>query len=237
MLNIVIVDDCAKDRYLLSNFIKTWANERSIDVRVSEYESGDAVLSQEKEAFLGTDAVFLDISMTGTDGLETAQIICQMYPELPKIFYSSLMEYVYKGYMVNAVRFIVKTAPDLREQVYECMGHIFALHGEKCEQQHEIITKFGERVVLRYSEVICITAAKNYTEIHMRERQILQRKSMRVLTNELPPQFVRCSRSAFVNVRHVRKIVRNTLVLSNGETLQIGDSYFSAFMEDYLKMQ
>lgn len=236
-MRIALVDDSTIDRIKITNVLRKWANERSIDLILIDFSSGDRFLDVIDSDPGFCDACFLDISMHGKNGIEVAQILCEKHSDLVKVFYSSIVEYIYKGYMVNAARYIVKTAPDCEEQLYECMGYLLSLYNEKHSSKVEIITKYGSREFISYNDVQYITSSKNYSELHFSDNVITQRRSLVSLENDLPPQFVRCSRTVIVNVRHIVKLARNSITVTHGDVLPIGEKFSSSFMEKYIELQ
>ena len=71
MLRIAVCDDVSEYRQELTGCIKSWSEKRDIPVRVAQFASGEEVLfALESEGDF--DAVFMDASLGGMNGMETA---------------------------------------------------------------------------------------------------------------------------------------------------------------------
>ena len=68
------------------------------------------------------DIIFLDINLTGIDGIKTARRIREIYPDVPIVFITAYINYALDGYKVRANRFLVKE--DLEHTFPECMDDI-----------------------------------------------------------------------------------------------------------------
>ena len=82
LLRIAIVDDLPQDAERLQQALTAEGQTNII-----RYESGDALLSAISPEQL--DALFLDICMEGTNGIDTARKLREQAPTLPIVFVTS----------------------------------------------------------------------------------------------------------------------------------------------------
>ena len=94
LLRIAIVDDLPQDAERLQQALTAEGQTNII-----RYESGDALLSAISPEQL--DALFLDICMEGTNGIDTARKLREQAPTLPIVFVTSSKEYVWQSFPVH----------------------------------------------------------------------------------------------------------------------------------------
>ena len=114
MLRIGICDDDSEARFLLKTSLERIAEARSIDILVYEFSSGENTLKWLKTRAGETDVLFLDIEMDGMDGMSTARKIRETDNSLVIIFVTGYSDYVFDGYSVNALDYIMKPADENR---------------------------------------------------------------------------------------------------------------------------
>ncbi len=131
-MNIAICDDEANIRI----YIKRMIEKQDVSCRVMEFSSGEELLrfwAQGSREQL--DILFLDISMDGIDGMETAEQIRDwkeergepLWGSLPLlIFVTGYPEYMPKAFSVNAFQYLVKP---IDEKEFE---DVFALAVREC---------------------------------------------------------------------------------------------------------
>ncbi len=118
-MNIVICDD---ERYfvdLLELRLKKYAAGKDIGLNLQKCYSAQSLLSLD---LMGCDAVFLDIDMPGTNGMEAAQALRKRYPKLILVFVTGWIQYAPAGYRVNAFRYLLKERLD--DELDSCMDEL-----------------------------------------------------------------------------------------------------------------
>ena len=133
-MNIVICDD---ERYfvgLLELKLKKYAAGKDIDLNLQKCYSAQSLLSLE---LLGCDAVFLDIDMPGTNGMEATQALRKRYPKLILVFVTGWIQYAPAGYRVNAFRYLLKERLD--DELDRCMDELV----EKLHEEAEVVSIHG----------------------------------------------------------------------------------------------
>ena len=101
LLRIAIVDDLPQDAERLQQALTAEGQTNII-----RYESGDALLSAISPEQL--DALFLDICMEGTNGIDTARKLREQAPTLPIVFVTSSKEYVWQSFPVHPFDYLLK---------------------------------------------------------------------------------------------------------------------------------
>ncbi len=150
-MNIAVCDDEENIRCLIKKLIE----KQSKDCQIMEFSSGRELLhfwrQKDREQI---DILFLDISMDGADGMETAEQIRDWKVEkneplwggLPLlIFVTGYPEYMPKAFSVNAFQYLVKPIDErefedaLKKALRECRY----LEAKKNTEPREILIRNG----------------------------------------------------------------------------------------------
>lgn len=150
LLRIAIVDDLPQDAERLQQALTAEGQTNII-----RYESGDALLSAISPEQL--DALFLDICMEGTNGIDTARKLREQAPTLPIVFVTSSKEYVWQSFPVHPFDYLLKPFEQARiRQLLDDLLRILQ-HPEP-----EIEVRFA-RKLMRRRTARCITRWRRTT--------------------------------------------------------------------------
>lgn len=105
MIKIAICDDEPMAVRDLSNLINMYAGERHLKIHIDSYTSGEEFLADMSGHSESPDIAFLDIKMQKINGIEAAKIIRETNETMSIIFISSLGEYVFDAFDVEAKGF------------------------------------------------------------------------------------------------------------------------------------
>jgi two-component system LytT family response regulator len=99
--------------------------------------------------------------------------------------------------------------------------------GRKRYLTHLTVRKPDRIVILSVSEIEAIEAAGNYVVVQAGKNALVLRETLAALSEQLEPEkFMRVSRSAIVNLRHVKELLPNfvgdkVVVLTSGKHLPV----------------
>ena len=116
MLNIAVVDDEEKLCEQMQNKINQYFFSKTIDYRISLYNSGDLLLLDIEKKF---DVILLDIDMPGSSGLETAAKLREYQDDAVIIFVTSKIKYMQEAFGINVFAFIDKDDIDSLTDILE----------------------------------------------------------------------------------------------------------------------
>jgi two-component system LytT family response regulator len=194
------------------------------------------------------ELVFLDVNMPGLTGFEVLkEVRCVEMPAI--IFLSGTEEFAAKAFDVQAMDYLVK--PCSRERLQSSLQRVRAqldqfqtnhIHDKldalladlrrEPRSTERIAIKSGGRILfVRLGEVDWIEAADNYVNLHTGQVSHLLRETMNGLEARLSPRrFVRISRSAMVNIEHIKELQPAmhgdyVVVLANGTKLTVTRAY------------
>jgi two-component system, LytTR family, response regulator len=161
------------------------------------------------------DLILLDIQMPGMDGFDVADALRSPY--LPLIvFVTAFDEHAIRAFEACALDYLLKPASAARlaktiARVHYHLSTVIANPLEATEVTSSAPIKFQVRSGQRTSfvsadEIEWIEADGNYAVLHVGDRNHLLRATMFTLEKDLPGSFLRVSRSAIVNLKHVREL-------------------------------
>lgn len=113
MLRIGICDDNQDARSMLRSILERLLDRRSIAFAVFEFSSAEGLLSWLPKHPGEIDVLFLDIELHGMNGMEAARRIREKDEALVLIFVTGFSDYVFDGYTVGALDYLMKP-PDTK---------------------------------------------------------------------------------------------------------------------------
>lgn len=185
--------------------------------------------AKEAEPWLDqADALLVDINMPDINGMDFVRGLEE--PPLV-IFTTAYSEYAVEGFRVNAVDYLLKpfsftefkTAMDKLQERLDYKRHIAAENGNVLS-----FTTALKTVKIESSHIRYIEGMGEYLKIHMEgedaPRIILYR--MKNIARELPENlFLRIHKSYIIATNRVVEARRNSVILDNGTTLPISETY------------
>lgn len=113
MLRIGICDDSADARDALRVQLEKILNEETEEI-VYEFSTGSGAVHWLEKHPGEIDLLFLDVEMAGTNGMAAAEAVRGFDAELIIVFVTGYSDYVFDGYKVNALDYIIKPAKSER---------------------------------------------------------------------------------------------------------------------------
>ncbi len=126
VLRIGICDDDSAARESLQLACERILRDRSGEVQVFAFSSGEGVLRWLEKHPDELDVLFLDIEMGGISGMDTARRIRAQGRNLVLVFVTGFADYVFDGYSVNALDYLLKPCRDskLRGVLQRALGQL-----------------------------------------------------------------------------------------------------------------
>lgn len=230
-MNIIICDDEQYYCDAIAAAVRAWAEAKhhTDAVMIHTYLSSEDLLEAWSHG-LQIDMLFLDIQIPKElDGMKLAKKIFQQDERIPIAFVTNYSEYACEGYQVNALRYILK--PVQQQAIDDCMN-IAWHHWELAQTESIRIDTEKQTVLLPIQDILCVESFGHQLLIHSTSDAPLQVRG-RISDYEalLPASlFGRCHRSYIVNVKYVRRLQKDSLMLAGGKSIPIGRKYSPAFI-------
>ncbi|WP_168118777.1 response regulator [Paenibacillus sp. HB172176] len=141
MLRVILVDD---EEPVLNLMERRLALMGNIEIAGRFTQPREAVESMKQEQ---VDVVFLDIQMPGMNGLEVAEYLVEVNPNVDVVFVTAYNEYAIEAFELNAVDYLLKppTASRLSKTIERLLWRRDARNGEERKDERRA-EKDDERV-------------------------------------------------------------------------------------------
>ncbi|MCC9063184.1 LytR/AlgR family response regulator transcription factor [Flavobacterium piscisymbiosum] len=187
------------------------------------------------------DLIFLDIQMPHFSGIDFLNTI-EKKPLV--IFTTAYSDYAVEGFNLGAVDYLVKPIPFHRflksvvraQQVLNPTTIVQAISenttAPELQQDFMFVRAEYENVKMNFADILFIEGLKDYVKIYTTDNKFtLTLISLIKLENLLSSKgFSRIHRSYIINIKHVKSIQKNKVLISD-KRIPISESYKNAFFE------
>lgn len=231
-IKIAVCDDEKNIRSYLVSLIKKQGQECDI----TEYASADAYMSDNREH----DLVFLDIEMdvsgTGSDGMELARHIrgIKMQKQPIIIFVTGYEKYVYDAFDVGAFQYLVKPVDE--QKFAEVFGRAVNKLVSEVEQRKKnlVIQYRGERKVIPLYDIYYMESRNHNIILYTKSGNIEYYAKIGDLEEKLAGQFYRIHRGYLINLFYVEGYDKAEVRMANGDKLLLSRYKYDGFVQAYM---
>lgn len=225
-LKVAVVEDEEVYANHLETSLLFWSKNSGVNLETAFFTTESSFLHAYFQGEL-FDAVFMDIYLPDGNGMEAAKQIRKYDSFLPIIFITRTGMFAREGYDVWAMQYLIK--PAAHTDIALCMDRVIQLKRQNSERAFTYKTEGVLRVV-SYNDIYYFRSSGHYIELYARKGQSRFRGNINDLEQELPGQFLRCNRSAIINLSYLysydaNKINGRNLLLATGDRMPVGDSY------------
>lgn len=210
MFKIAICDDERHFRELIHRILEEYMGQTGMVYQIDEFQSGEELLCQGIE-LVKYQVVFLDVNMTGLNGIETARKIRKISEDIYIAFITAFMTYTLEGYRVNAVRYILKNTVNMPQMIFECMDTIISKLNYVVKKK---IFRFNEGMKnVSLERLLYIESRLHKLMFYIMEDE-LNMYTLYDTLNDIEKElagndFIRIHQSYLVNMKHIVKMSRN----------------------------
>ena len=212
---IAICDDNQTFAKTLADYIET--EYKSLDLLIEFFASGEELVAYyqaDKKAF---DVILLDIEMKQITGLEAAAQIRKMGLETVIIFITSHDELASMGYEVSAFRFLSK--PVKSKKLIEALE---AVRAQMNESKTIHVSNAEGEYTINVNDILFFEAQNQQVSIQTKDDNFIMRGNLSDYVEELVKyDFILVHRSYLVNMRHVKGINRQEIIMEDSTILPI----------------
>lgn len=233
---MAIVEDETELHDYYGKMIEAWGKARNVRIAATFIENSEEYLFKYDRQNI-FDIIFLDVCMKDMNGMELAHEIRKFDRNVQIVFLTGKSEYVFEGYEIGAVRYLVKPVAegDLEKALDVCLEKL-----ESIREDYIAIKYHGENLRLSRSEIIFVKVDGHYLKMQTVDGAYEWKASLKEILSKLDSdRFVMANRSAVVNLEFVTKITREECVLENGEAIPVSRGAYGplndAFMRYFFK--
>ena len=229
-MRIAICDDEKNIRELIRNKVVKQYPEAEIFF----FSSGEELLLSD----IHIDILFLDIQMSGRDGMETARELRQRDKNVFIIFVTAVEEYVFQAFDVGAFHYIVKPIDDTKfaDVLHRAVAELNS-KGEKvkeAEEKYVLINNSGVHTKVILDDIVYAEVFNRKVVIHKMNETIEYYGKMSDLESLAGESFFRPHRAYLINFKYVEKYDATTIYLEKGTALMAKQNY-PEFVKKYMK--
>lgn len=231
-MHIAICDDEKIICELLGDKVRKQFPEAVIDF----YSSGEELLLTDKPI----DILFLDIQMSGRNGMETARELRKKDKKTILIFVTAAEEYVFAAFDVGAFHYIVKPIDDekfmdvLYRAVDEYNANMQNMQKEALEEKYMMINNGGVHIKVNIDDIVYAEVFNRKVVIHKLNETIEYYGKMSDLEALAGDSFFRPHRAYLINFKYVEKYDASTIYLEKGTAIMSKQNY-PEFVKKYMK--
>lgn len=227
-MKIVILEDKPNESTHLTQLLNDWSLSRNFNIETSLYSSGEEFFIKDRKYMdENIDVFLLDIQMKKLNGIEVAKTLRNNGYDGDIIFLTSFREYVFKGYEVHALNYLLK--PVNAKSLYLCLDEI----AKKLTGNAYIYRYKQEIITIPYGDIISFSSNLHSIDILTTQDTYQQYSTLNNIIEHLPSEFIRIHKSCIVNIAHINKITKNMVSLSNHKTATIGRVYMPYVLEAF----
>ena len=198
-MRIAVVDDIASERKLLCSRLTEQFARRGVHADLFEYENGESFLAGAKERPF--TVVFLDIYMTGANGIETAKELRSFDSDCLLVFTTTSTDHALEGFRVRAMHYLVKPYEEkvLSGLTDEILSRI------PSSGKYLDVKVNGSNVQIPFQKIVFAEHFSHMIHIHTtRKKEVLTRQSFEAFTSllKVDPRFYLCNRGIVINLEH-----------------------------------
>lgn len=232
MVKIGIFEDDDNDAKTLIDLLEKYKEELNGKevFKVIRKENCMEILDECKSLY---DIIFFDIDMPYINGMEAAKKIYTYDKEVMIIFVTNLEQYAIQGYQVNALGYLLK--PLNYQRLKEIMDKCIRKQVKIISGQKTISLKGGNIMRIQNNDILYLEVIGHTMTYHTLYGNYQVRKKLAdEEENFISSGFARCNRGCLVNLAHVKKINKTT-VLVGEDNLPISRGQQKAFLDAFLK--
>ena len=231
-MRIAICDDEKNIRELIGDKVaKQYPNAELVF-----FSSGEELLLSD----INIDILFLDIQMSGRNGMEIAKELRKKDKNEILIFVTAVEEYVFQAFDVGAFHYIVKPIDDAKftDVLHRAMDEwnlkSSNTKAKESEERYLMINSGGVHTKVIFNDIVYAEVFNRKIVIHKLDDTIEYYGKMSDLESLAGDSFFRPHRAYLINFKYVEKYDATTIHLERGTALMAKQNY-PEFVKKYMK--
>lgn len=232
MLNIAICEDNPVHSRKLKNMIDPLL---PLPYTAREFASGKEFLASCECGLCPYDLIFMDIELDKDfmNGIELSQEINIRNPKAQIVYITQYLEYASSVYETNHTYFIDKEHLDL---YLEKALRAALINLEAIQKQILHFKRHQKEYHIPQSDILYIERTLRVSQINTRTELYTCSQRLAELMEQLAPTFVFCHRSFIVNLKAVKALERDELVLSTGQIVPVSRACYPDVKKAFAKV-
>ncbi len=218
--NIAIIDDEQVQREYLLTIIKLWKKSEKLNIKTFHNAESFLFDYEDNKEY---DILLLDIEMDKINGIELAQKVRKDNERVQIIFITGFVDYMSMGYDVSALHYLMK--PVSKEKLHQVLDKAVNLLLKK--ETNIIIKVDGQNIIIKLADIIYVESFGHYLSIYtVDEKEYTVKIGINKFVEELDNSFIVPHRSYVVNLKYVKSISKNNVVLDDNKEIPMAKNNF-----------
>ena len=232
-IRVAVCEDCQKDAELLCGLMERYCAENALPpFEVDVFPTG--LLFSEHCVPGAYDLVFMDIYLGREDGMGVIRELRKLDRDCPVVFFTRSTGHTMEAFEVNAAHYLTKPLayPKLVQALDRCL--------RLCEKQAAFILLRTEKSLRKVllSEIVSVEVFRNVSVVHLKKEDIHARITLKELERDIERSggggdFLRCHRSALVNMNHIAATRGAVFLLDTGLPVPISKYHHREIVRAY----
>ena len=236
-MKVAICDDSIEDLMTIESVLLKYC-ERNPKVSFEVEKFSDALQLYGKiQAKEIADLYILDMIMPEKSGIDLGNKLRRCGSEKTIIYITSSNEFAMEAYDVHAIRYLLK--PLREDQLFEALDCAFS-YSEPANASGYLVRTKGGLVSVLYSQIEYIENSSRMLAVHLVNGEVIKsifiRGSFDEEIRELASDssFLHVHKSFLVNMRYVRQLDRDSILLESGSSIPISRKRAADVKKEYL---
>lgn len=229
-MKIAICDDEEVQLELIEKYIIEWSKQLSEKAHIYKFKSSEEFLFK-YEDIKDYDVLLLDIQMKEISGMELAKRLRELGEQMKIVFITGDREYVFQGYEVQALDYIVK--PVVKEKLFTVLHRVNEML--KKEDDFVFIQSDGVMHKLKQLDICYIESIGHETVLYVKDKKITCKKGISTIEKDIKEKnFYRCHRSYLVNLSKIDSISKKEVIMEGNIRIPIARGKWEELNKAYL---
>ncbi len=231
MIRLAICDDELTYQNILKQKILSVFEKEKIGVEISIYSSGTELLKEIKAKKI--DVIFLDIDMPTLSGLNVADEVMHVLPNISLIFVTNRADLVFDALRYNPFKFIRKSHLD--EELSDAIKSVIE---KVVKEDFTLFLEDGKQAVsLSINEIYYFESNKHYVHIYTETLEYKLRLKLSECEEKINNYgFIKIHNCILVNMRKIKKLTSQEITLVDGKILPISRANVESVRSQYFRM-
>lgn len=223
MHRIAIIEDNSRDLEQIQSFLSHYQQEQGISFSITSFNDPMKFLSKYRSDY---DLIFMDIELPPFHGIDIARRLRDIDSAVALVFITNMEQCAVNGYEVDALDFVVKPINYYR---FSSMMNK-ALRNIAKRSEKELLIRSASKITrLSISQIYYVEIRDHLLIFHSSQGNLESWGKLSDVEQELSNyDFVRCSSSYLVNLRHIISVDGDSVNVA-GDMLPISQRRRKAF--------
>jgi DNA-binding LytR/AlgR family response regulator len=221
--NVAICDDEIIQVNLVEKLIMEAIEEKNTRLSIYKFLSGEDLIKHcySNKEFL--NIIFLDMEMSGIDGIKSAKKIREKWNKTIIIFITGYKEYVFDVFEVYTFRYLLK--PVKKDEFNKALFDAIKLIEDNkttVEEEFLIINKNKEEIIISYKTINYFEKYRNKILVNTDNKDIEYYGTFNELNIKLNMnKFIKLHQGFIVNIDKIELITAKEAILKNGQKIPV----------------